>query len=186
MPDKLTDNEIVKAFECCYTDKLCEECPLCELAHSEKLCFNGDAYAIPRMIIDLINRLQAENEELVRNTNKLKAEIERLQKANGLFEYLKNTVHYNDGLIREFRTIEDRDEAINKMVKKFSDLQTAKAEAYKEFAVRLKHKAINIGVNDSIVSTYAIDNLLKEMADDSNSECVMRNSELERSDNNAE
>ena len=43
-----------------------------------------------------------------------------------------------------------------------------KAEAYKEFAERLKHKAINIGVKDSIVSTYAIDNLLKELVGDNN------------------
>ena len=42
-------------------------------------------------------------------------------------------------------------------------LNQIKAEAYKEFAKKLKHKAINIGVNDSIVSTYAIDNLLKEL-----------------------
>ena len=49
-----------------------------------------------------------------------------------------------------------------------ADLETAKAEAYKEFAKKLKHKAINIGVNDSIVSTFAIDETLKELVGDNN------------------
>lgn len=60
----MTDNEIVKAFECCYLDKPCEECPFCKLENAELNCFNGDEKAIPRMILDLFDRQKAEIERL--------------------------------------------------------------------------------------------------------------------------
>lgn len=56
MPDKkLTDNEIVKALECCIIDHLCNKCPLNKR--------RADCLKIEQYTLDLINRLQAENEE---------------------------------------------------------------------------------------------------------------------------
>ena len=60
MPDKkLTDSEIVKALECCCENNNCNGCPLDYLIFSSecasKLAINS---------LDLINRLQAENERL--------------------------------------------------------------------------------------------------------------------------
>ena len=54
---KLTDNEIIKALECCKSDtSLCNDCPYDKIGECiEKLCADS---------IDLINRLQAENERL--------------------------------------------------------------------------------------------------------------------------
>ena len=55
---KLTDNEIIKALEVCskYTGfKDCEKCPLKP---------NCDANVLETLALDLINRLQAENERL--------------------------------------------------------------------------------------------------------------------------
>lgn len=62
MPDKLTDSDIVKALECCSSGdtNCCNKCPL------DKEC----GVSIPIMeelmkyALDLINRLQAENERL--------------------------------------------------------------------------------------------------------------------------
>ena len=108
MPDKLTDKEIVKALE--------------EYAAKYNLTYIGKQ---AKIILDLINRLQADIRETRRD------------------------------LLNEIYVLEHQ-------------LKTAKAEAYKEFAERLKHKAINIGVNDSIVSTYAIDETLKELVGEDN------------------
>ena len=86
MPDKkLTDNEIVKALECC-SKPVGENCKECPLHLTDCLKVN-----IEELALDLINRLQAENEEL-------------------------------KSAINGFRGYEDK----------------IKAEAYKEFAERLK------------------------------------------------
>ena len=53
----MTDNDIIKALECCSKQNQCnEECPLCDL--------DNLAYCIHTLIgnaLDLINRLQKEN-----------------------------------------------------------------------------------------------------------------------------
>ena len=57
MPDKkLTDSEIVKAWEYCATKGNCSSCFL----KAEEYCTN----ILKRLTIDLFNRLQAENEKL--------------------------------------------------------------------------------------------------------------------------
>lgn len=67
MPDKkLTDSEIVKALECCYTTGTpCEKCPLCDVDECNDVL-------MAEYVKDLINRLQAENKELVGNIDRLK------------------------------------------------------------------------------------------------------------------
>ena len=88
MPDnKLTDNEIIKALECCKGADI--DCWDCELFDSCKFT----AQQIMRFALDLINRLQAQNKELAETihnltlekdtlfdkTEELKAEVERLK-----------------------------------------------------------------------------------------------------------
>ena len=67
MPDKLTDNEIVKALECCKYeyDTKCELC--CYNFYSRTGC-RGE---LRRNALDLINRLQAENEQLTKDKENL-------------------------------------------------------------------------------------------------------------------
>lgn len=138
MPDKkLTDNEIVKAFECCYVNKPCEECPLCEIAHSEKMCFEGDGYAIPRMIIDLINRQKAENERLKEVNEKQRLIVEAID--DNMFPL-------------PFET--DYDKAI----------KTAKAEAYKEVLKKVCTLENQSLLNKT--AAKKMKNLLKEMVGD--------------------
>ncbi len=62
MPDKkLTDNEIIKAYELCFAEKgtkqTCGKCPYHKFGKLCKVRRDRDA-------LDLINRLQAENERL--------------------------------------------------------------------------------------------------------------------------
>ena len=150
MPDKkLTDSEIIKAFECCYLSKPCEECPLKDEKDKEGPCFDGDIYALPRMMVELNNRLQRENEKnekIIRLADKTietaNAEIERLKTAQ--FQFISNINAYKE------------------------KLKTAKAEAVKEFAERLKNEYAK-GMNwfkkkeSYYVDVGDIDNLLKEM-----------------------
>lgn len=73
MNKNLTDNEIKKALECCVkslSSDSCNECPL----NTTKEC-DKDLLAIEKYALDLINRLQAENERLSKITRPLIAEI---------------------------------------------------------------------------------------------------------------
>lgn len=110
MPDKLTDKEIVKAWEYCATKGNCSSCFL----KAEEYCTN----VLKRLTIDLFNRLQAENERF------------------------KQIIEDKGGLILT---------------------ETAKAEAYKEFAERLKE---NFEPLNSPLLNNRIDNLLKELVGD--------------------
>ena len=110
----MTDNEIIKALECCCKNNNCEGCPLDYLTFSSQC-----ASELAIKSLDLITRLQAENERLSKITRPLIAEI--------------------------------------------------KAEAYKEFAERLKEKSFqsfgNYGITRDVVEVCDIDNLVKEMTE---------------------
>lgn len=116
-----TDEEIVKALECCLCDN--SECLQCQ---NRELC-KMERDELATKTIDLIIR---KTEEI----NRLKAEIERLK---------GSTIVNNKRIKRE-----------------------AKAEAYKEFAERLKNE-INIRTTYSREQDKnvmrMIDNLVKEM-----------------------
>ena len=131
----MTDNEIIKALECCINNGDCRECALNPKKGNYGYC---TGLAI-KSALDLINRQKAENSNLTSDLTSLrndltsaKAEIERLNKQ----------------LIFEINSAFDR----------------GKTEAYKEFAKRFcaitkaipEMKAYFIREND-------LDNLLKEM-----------------------
>ena len=69
MPDKkLTDSEIVKALEDCPKNVRNRNCKSCLYTTAEKFCLDR----LMEDTLNLINRLQAKNEELVGNIDKLK------------------------------------------------------------------------------------------------------------------
>ena len=59
---KLTDKEIVKALECCVIDQNCSKCPHYNHGKQTRECLEVSIEGA----IDLINRLQEENERLKR------------------------------------------------------------------------------------------------------------------------
>lgn len=73
----MTDNEIIKALECCSTDgRTCEECPYNEQTTDENFCdekLQADA-------LDLINRQKAEIERLNEKIKSIYKEMERIAK----------------------------------------------------------------------------------------------------------
>ncbi len=112
----MTDNEIIKALECCFTDNFgdCEECPL--------KCKRDDIFSCMRTkqeaTLDLINRQ--------------KAEIERLKAEKQSIKYCyEQAKSYNDTLA----------ESCEKNCKKFN--MTTRAEAIKEFAERVKEQTFH-------------------------------------------
>ena len=177
MPDKkLTDNEIIKALECCSkpVGENCQECPL----HLTD-CLSVD---IDGLALDLINRLQAENEKwqggymtqkqeianleielkaMQGAANSYKAANERLKAENKLLiendvsNKYPNCVLVEKGRIYT-RTLEDYDELIGDI----------SAEAYKEFAERLKLRFSGTLSCSGGVIARAVDNLLKELVGD--------------------
>ena len=86
---KLTDTEVKKAFECCYTDKGgCDECPY--YSREENRCIeDGDFFDLPNKIFDLINRKEAEIEAWKHYYNEC---LTDLKNAHAEIEKLKNEV----------------------------------------------------------------------------------------------
>ena len=73
MSKNLTDNEIKKALECCM--KICKDCNNCPYMNDDYINVYNCKYALLKYVLDLINRLQSENERLSKITRPLIAEI---------------------------------------------------------------------------------------------------------------
>ena len=146
MPDnKLTEEEVIIAFKhCCAT----EECDNCIAI--KKIGNKYDCVLEPSDIVTAFNRLQAEKENLeielkaMRGAaNGFKADNERLQTECG--------------------------KGANALIKLMIENRTAKAEAYKEFADRLKEKSWDVPYETKnahfvqVIDVGDIDNLLKEL-----------------------
>lgn len=150
----MTDNEIVKALECCVDwcgNVSCWDCPLKNTGciHFDKL----------KETLDLINRQKAEifkeknkNSKLRNERNRLKAEVERLTAE-------RDAMHQDVIAAEEYAW----------------QCKTAKAEAYKEFAdLSIKRICEQVSAptpSESYVverCNQVIDNLLKEMVGDNN------------------
>lgn len=128
MTDKLTNAEIVKALECHnnmrYDNNACDECPF--LNHCDCSC------KMSENALDLINRLQAENEALINGQ-------ETLQK------YIAEQKSENERLKEEKSKLENKIDEIYPLVMQLPNaMEQAKAEAYKEFAELLHCQCENI------------------------------------------
>ena len=172
----MNDNDIIKALECCLFayGKKCEECPYEKhkpFLSSTQFC----TYSLKKDILDLINRQ--------------KAEIKKHQKLDELAE---KTIDNQTLVIKELRSevatlkesninlqdlYQNQKEKVEKAKQKCIGVakapKTAKAEAIKEFAERLKVIYINYQITEYVhnenscyvrnVGTDDIDNLVKEM-----------------------
>ena len=150
----MTDNEIIKALK--------SEIHLAEYIDSD-YCGAVDKVLI-QSAINSINRLQAKvikeqnkNSKLRNERNRLQAEIERLKECpKCVYEY--------DGEITEY--------CVQGPCPNFKTVEQIKAEAYKEFAERLKEYAYLdngiTGFQDMVVDLSDIENIADEMAGEDN------------------
>lgn len=158
----MTDNEIIKSLKLHMIDDdhICGECVYCSC---------GCSYALCTDVLNLINRLQAENEQLTEKCNcqqtvyadlskiikEQKAEMERLEKVQVQYvkayfdeftERLKSDFSLSSSTI-DTVIYEIVDELTETMKKEFGTLadftDLIKSEAIKEFAERLKFIIVN-------------------------------------------
>ncbi len=148
----LTDNEIMKAFEICYTgdEEDCLNCPFCD---EDGECMDkGDSKLL---------------EEVGYLLNRQKAEIERLEeKSRGDDKLLNDRVQeaVNSVSKANQKYVDALEKAFNNKV---AELKSAKREATKEFAERLKEKCHlqqnKCGDFTKLITFEDVDNLVKEM-----------------------
>lgn len=154
MPDKkLTDSEIVKALpKVRYGGHGCKNCKYDNGKGDDRCGLKG--CKIARYALDLINRLQAENEELA-----YKLECLLCHSTGGKMS--KHTY-----------PLDVMERCVNDTIQEYCEeaMGETKAEAYKEFAERLKEKLVthNCRYNGVVYDINAvndkdIDNLLKEL-----------------------
>lgn len=159
----MTDNEIIRALECCIKGKcITKNCPLKGTEDISSRCVSK----LMQYALDLINRQQADNEKLnvelkaMRGAaNSYKAEIERLKGIIG-----------KDILIANVRGC-GKTEAVKAKI--HLRMGEVKKQARREFAERLKGKYAHHRL-DSEISLDAfvcdIKHLLKEMEKDGGTE----------------
>ena len=155
---KLTDKEIVKALEDCINhNDSCSSCP------SNEFCYKHDSKVIMKATLDLINHQKAD----------------LAKKDKELLEELKYSAVYKTKVIDSEKEINRLNAEIERLKKEFIEqnlknimsLETSKeikAEAYKEFAERLKTIMYeNYQKFDEqpypIATISIINNLLKEL-----------------------
>ena len=127
--------------------KCCSEpCCVCDECPLYCVGANCSSFELHRYALDLINRQQAE--------------IERLKEESSD----KERAYTDEYCLRK----EWQDKCRQLLIEK----QTAKSEAYKEFAERLEEKSFqsfgNYGITRDVVEVCDIDNLVKEMVGDDN------------------
>ena len=122
---KLTDEEIIKALECCINDEGCD-CGNCPDFTKEKLCHKANA----KQSLDLIHRLQEQNGKL----KTLVSHFEQLEKAlsteieqlRSNYENLKE--RYVKVLDLNEKVIAEQKEIIEKQVKIYEKLENSYGE----------------------------------------------------------
>jgi hypothetical protein len=142
----MTDEQIIKALEYCKEQGITSECPKCPI----KADCRRELIAIA---LDFINRQQTQlhkeqnkNSKVRNERNRFKAEVERLKMER---EALDDAIYP-----LPFKT--DFDIAI----------ETAKVEAYKEFAERLKNKIRGMRfLAEAEFQCEEVDNLVKELTE---------------------
>ena len=168
----MTDKEIIKDLECCANCEDCfygiTNCSLGEEVECRSLLAQNALDLITRQQAEIDN-LKVENQSLRSAANSLKmhyeeaqAEVERLESAN-------------DEKFRQW------DMLAEKAKQHYADLYNEakdilKAEAYKEFAEKLKEKASKMEMaccgaiirRDYTINEETLDNLVKEMVGDDN------------------
>lgn len=163
---KYTDEQIKKAMECC-----CEtECKECPFRCGSAVCISN----LMEAILDLINRQEAEKAELQRENCELKSKIERVRvevaELNSNLILLRNDYEQCRSSYEEYKA---KVAILNdKLITAYKLLKSAKSEAIKEFAERLKARTTTIfwRVNEDtreithpFVDVNEIDNLVEEM-----------------------
>lgn len=156
----MTDNEIIKALECCFKyNEGCDKCPIedeCLLHQPQPILLNHT--------LDLINRKCSEIEALTARTAKQEATIDRLENEKALLQgEVADAQTEIERLQADNKTLENviKNTFLEKAGLDIDPLAEVKAKAIKEFAERLCADRVS---NDPVV--IAVKAELKEMLGD--------------------
>jgi FtsZ-binding cell division protein ZapB len=155
MPNNLTDNEIKKALECCMESSHCSKCPFVNILDI-RICTSK----MSELALDLINQLETKNSNLTSDLTSLQNDLTSLKAEN---ESLKNAYKQ---CAWERDTFQEENERLSKITLPL--IAEIKAEAYTEFAERLKKESYERIDLTAYVEVSDIDNLLKEMIKNEN------------------
>ena len=152
----MTDNEIIKALECCCKNNNCEGCPLDFLTFSSQC-----ASELAIKSLDLITRQQVENKRLKKEVNLVSIQFqdlqERYEESQAEIERLKECpkcVYEYDGEIMEY--------CVQSPCPNFKTVEQIKSEAVKEFADEFERRCIKGGIYPAFVKRQ-LENVKKEM-----------------------
>ena len=130
----MTDEQIIKALECCATDKTddCFRCPY------DKMVYNpGYGWCADRCREDALDLISRKDNEI----KKLKKELDELEISADITETI----------------IEEKNADISELIFKERD------NAVREFADMLKQYADNYGSGDEFIAVSVIDDVMKDM-----------------------
>ena len=157
----MTDNDIIKALECCYIKgKTCDDCPANDF----------DCLLLEKMAIDLINRQKAENLSLQNKVELLEQAMKMSKEdSNKSAKSAMEVIRKQEAEIKRLECSAKQWEETARQL--YISKENIKAEAIKEFAERLKEHKIDIDVSfgygkevyTEAVAVIEIDNLVKEM-----------------------
>jgi hypothetical protein len=158
---KFTDEQIIKALECWMSitpNKKCDECPK----------FNEDvecSVKLHRHALGLINRQKAEIERLLQKLQQAKSEA----LMHAFSKFAGHSDYHGDTILCQLTCMAEGKETKSAIP---IDMNQIKSKAIKKFAERLKRTSIDLEIGDdkkfkmTVVSTVAIDNLVKEMTEE--------------------
>ena len=151
--NKLTDNDVIKALECCSEANNCGQCEYEPTEH--QIGTVGCCNELMKDALDLINRLQADKQSLKYDYDNLQRQFDEIYQQ---FHYLSNVeIPYL------YSFTEDKDKKLETIA---NILLRTKAEAYKEFAERLHEELRMYGTKDKFnkaVFLNVVDKAKKEL-----------------------
>ena len=186
---RFKDKEIIKGLACCYVQGDCEGCPYEDYTLLSANCIKANGHNA----LELIKRLKADVNNYRTRVGNQREELARLNKQNDELTYkLWGVMHSVDKWLdgeeleqdevnractmrektlqiteQQQAEIEQWKEEANKYQKLWceaeKDIQTAKSEAIKEFAERLKSYLLLNGSPLSVVFADNIDHIVAEM-----------------------
>lgn len=165
---KLTDNEIMKALECCTNPKVGEKCPRKKFID---LCNDGCVHLLMKQALDLINSQKAVNDDLFLKLSGVMHSVDKWLEGDEL-----NQDEVNRAIAMREKTlkiIEDKQSEADRFKEGMyferervdnipNLLLRARSDAIKEFAERLKEMPSVMNCEYEWLH-IDIDNLVKEM-----------------------
>lgn len=178
----MTDNEIIKALECCSVAKTPDDCERlgCPCFSNPKICIFSDENGVILSALSLINRQKSDYEDLQEQFRHLDIECERLEKANERQKAeIEKLQHRNSELDIELKAMRgaansykaDGERLQDEMDKQYEIAEAnvraeiasggtschwcedkVKADAIKEFDERLKEDCLDFPLEDGDVT----------------------------------